>query len=225
MSASADQITLYYWGVPSGGRAGAVIRMMEERKVPFNHVSSRDEMATKVSAFGADGVNIAPPVIQDGTRCLSQSTACSFYIGKKLGFDKGVDDALAFQYLLDIVDWSENNIGKNNENAAALKKFLEGDGGKSRFSAISTAIHNNIKGPYFFGEEPSYVDFFFLQHMDARQDMFDKLKAATGKDFLAEFPKFAVLADGLRALDSYKASKYKPGEFSQEVLDAYVASK
>jgi len=218
---STDKITLYYW--PILGRAGSLIRMMEEKGVPFEHISDKDKMATKSTAFGAaEGINIAPPIIDDGTKCISQSTVCCFYLGKKLGFDQGVDDFLALQYLADIVDLCEGGIGKNNEDATALKKFLEGvDGSPPRFKALAGPVNRNIKGPYFFGDEPSFVDFFLLQHMDGRQDMFDKLQAKTGKDFLDDFPKIKAVMEGLRSLDSYKNSTYKPGTFKQAIIDAY----
>lgn len=219
---SSDKITLYYW--PRFGRAGALIRMMEEKGVPYEHIFLKDEMATKATAFGATGINIAPPIIDDGGKLISQSTACCMYLGKKLGFDKGVDVCLALQYMVDIGDTAEG-IGKNNEDAVLLKKFLEGDDGKpSRWSALAGTVERNIKGKYFVGDEPSYVDFFLLQHFDGRRDMFEKLQARTVKDFLADYPKIKAVLEGLRSLPSYK--NYKgwarlSATFNQAIIDAY----
>jgi glutathione S-transferase len=221
---SSEKITLYYW--PLFARAGALFRMLEEKGVPYEHKSSKEEMAAKASVFGASGVNIAPPIIEDGGAIISQSTACAMYLGKKLGFDKGVDPCLSVQYLLDIVDVFEGGVGKNNEDAGLLKKFMEGDDGKpSRWSAVAGTIERNIQGPYFFGAEPSYVDFFLLQHMDWRKDMFDKLQAKTGKDFLVGYPKMKAVSEGLRSLDSYKNYKGElktTATFNQAVIDAYT---
>mmetsp|Transcript_63282 Transcript_63282/g.184957 ORF Transcript_63282/g.184957 Transcript_63282/m.184957 type:complete len:234 (-) Transcript_63282:38-739(-) len=214
---SSAKITLYYW--PMHFRCGALIYMMEEKGVTYEHVSEKEKMATKATAFGATtGINIAPPIIEDGGKLISQSTACTMYLGKKLGFDKGVDDCFAVQYMADIVDWCEGGIGKNNEDATLLKKFMEG----GRFAVMAGCVERNIKGPYFFGDEPSFVDFFLLQHMDWRKDLFEKLQAATGTDFLGEYPKIKGVAANLRLLPSYKNfSGFKYGSFKQDIVDAY----
>jgi len=83
------------------------------------------------------------------------------------------------------------------------------------------AVERNIKGPYFFGADPSFVDFFLLQHMDGRMDMFEKLQVKTGRDLLVQCPKIKAVIAGLRSLDSYKASTYKVGTFKQAIIDAY----
>lgn len=221
---SSEKVTLYYW--PAFARAGALIRMLEEKGVPYEHKSSKEEMAAKATAFGASGVNIAPPIIEDGGTIISQSVACTMYLGKRLGFDKGADPCLSVQYLLDIVDLIEGGVGKNNEDASLLKKFMEGDGGTpSRWSVLAGTIERNIRGPYFFGAEPSYVDFFLLQHMDWRRDMFDKLQAKTGKDFLGDCPKIKAVCEGLRSLDSYQncKSEFKTtATFDPAIVDAYI---
>mmetsp|Transcript_10503 Transcript_10503/g.17455 ORF Transcript_10503/g.17455 Transcript_10503/m.17455 type:complete len:222 (+) Transcript_10503:65-730(+) len=219
---SSDKITIYYW--PVHFRCGALMYMMEERGVPYEHVSDKVKMAAKATAFGATkGINIAPPILDDGGKLISQSTACTMYLGKKLGFDKDVDDCLAVQYMCDIVDWCELGIGKNNEDPTSLKKFMEG----GRFAVMASCVEHNIKGPYFFGAEPSFVDFFLLQHMDWRKDLFAKLQAKTSKDFLAEYPKIKAVAESLRALPSYRnfSGGYKYGTFKQEIIDAYGSSK
>jgi len=221
----AGSITLYYW--PVHARCGALVAMLEEKGVAYEHVADKAKMPC--AAFGAaDSVNIAPPVIKDGDKLISQSTACTMYLGKRLGFDKGVDDCLALQYLCDIVDWSENGIGKNNEDAFSLKKYMDGvDGQPSRFSIFAGCVERNIQGPYFFGAEPSYVDFFLLQHMDWRQDLFDKLQAVTSTDPLAAYPKIKGVVAGLRTLPSYKNFKggpcggWKYFECKQDIIDAY----
>jgi glutathione S-transferase len=193
--------------------------MLNEKGASYEHVSDRAEMAKFATAFGApNGVNIAPPIIDDNGKFISQSTACTMYLGKKLGFDKGVDDCFAMQYLCDIVDWCEGGIGKNNEDAAALKNFMEG----GRFNAMAGCVERNIKGPFFFGDSPSYVDFFLLQHMDWRKSLLDKLQEKTGKDFLESCPKIKAVVSALRELPSYKSFEIKyGGPFKQEIIDSY----
>ncbi|CAK0860294.1 unnamed protein product [Prorocentrum cordatum] len=177
----AVKVVLYYW--PAFGRAGALFRILEERGVPYEHKSSKKEMAAKASAFGASGVNIAPPIVENGGKLISQCTACAMYLGMTLGFDKGVVPCLEVQYLLDIVDAAEGGIGNNNDDSGLLKQFMEGcDGKPSQWSVLAGTIERNIQGPYFCGAEPSYVDSFLLQHTDWRRDMFDEFQAKTGTD-------------------------------------------
>lgn len=52
-------------------------------------------------------------------------------------------------------------IGTKKQDPAKFKEFLDGvDGKPSRFSLFCAAIERSIKGPYFYGEKPTYVDFF-----------------------------------------------------------------
>ena len=62
--------------------------------------------------------------------------------------------------MADIVDLFENNLGKNTEDGKKFYKFMEG----GRFGQMAGMMERNIVGPYFFGEEKSYVDFFLAQH-------------------------------------------------------------
>merc|ERR1712045_45475 len=120
--------TVYYW--PMLGRAAAQIRMLEAMGTEFVHVSDRAKMAEHAASFGAQNAHsFAPPIVSDGTHSVSQSTASTLFLGEKLGLVEGItSSAFAVQYMADIVDWSENIIGKNNEDAAKLKAVLVGDG-------------------------------------------------------------------------------------------------
>merc|ERR1719326_2176655 len=81
---------------------------------------------------------------------------------------------------MDIVDTFEGGLGKNNEDGDALKKYLA-----SRFKVQMGNLERSIKGPYYFGDAPSPVDFFLCQHLDWRcANVFDPLKAK-GVDCLA----------------------------------------
>lgn len=212
----SDKIILFYH--PIHARCGSLVYMMEAKGVAYEH--EKDKSKFPATAFGdAKGINIAPPILNDGGKLISQSRACTMYLGMKLGFDKDVDVPLSVQYMADIADWCEGGIGKNNEDPAMLKKYMEG----GRYDAFAGCIERNIKGPYFFGDEPSYVDFYLLQNLDWRKDFFEKLQAKTGKDFLAAYPKMKAIAESLRALPWYQnfdgGFKY-PG-MSQAIIDAY----
>ena len=102
------------------------------------------------------------------------------------------------QYLADIVDTFENGVGKNNEHGPTLKKFMEG----GRWAALIGNIERSIKGPFYFGAEPSCVDFFLAAHLDARvASLFEPLKEKHGFDAMASAPKVrsARLRHSLRA--------------------------
>jgi hypothetical protein len=70
---AAEGLTVYYW--PFLGRAGAAIRMLEEKKIPYAHKTEMGELAGVCSAFGAQGGAFAPPVVVDGTLVISQVRA------------------------------------------------------------------------------------------------------------------------------------------------------
>ena len=81
-----------------------------------------------------------------------------------------------------------------------------------------------IKGPYYFGEQPSCVDFFLLQHMDWREaNVFAPLKTK-GIDVMAPYPKITAVVEALKAADGYKnyAGGLKTlGPIKDEVLAAF----
>ena len=90
---------------------------------------------------------------------------------------------------------------------AALKVYLEGDGsGKpSRFTKQATNLSRGIKGPYFFGDSPSYADFFLCQHMDWQDEMcLRRLREEIQLDCFGPYPKIKAVVEGIRNLDSYK---------------------
>jgi hypothetical protein len=65
--------------------------------------------------------------------------------------------------MADIIDFFELNIAKAiGEGGASLKALLEGD----RFKKMACNLSGAIQGPFFYGSEPSYVDFLLCQAMD-----------------------------------------------------------
>ena len=60
-------------------------------------------------------------------------------------------------------------------------------------------------GPYYFGGEPSAVDFFLLAHLDFRfAGLFERLQKQTGVDYFKKYPKVKAVAEQLRAFPAYK---------------------
>jgi len=215
-------IEIYYW--PFLVRGASLVRMLEHTKTPYKYISDKAQMATVCSAFGAtSGDTFAPPVVKDGDYLVSQSVASCLYLGKKLGLTPpGYDDFKAIQYCSDIVDAFEGGVGKNNEDGAALKKYLTGE----RFKAQLSNLERAIQGPFYFGAEPSAVDFFLLQHMDWRDgSLFTPLKDR-GLDALAPYPKVCGVHAALKATDAYKGYSGGlplPGPIKDEILDAAAA--
>jgi hypothetical protein len=202
--AAQSPITVYYW--PMFGRAGSVIRMLEHGKHPYTVASSFDEISAVCSAFGCDANDVfAPPVVRDGDLLISQSTACCLHVGQKLNLCDGITStAKAMQYMSDIVDLFELGLTAGlpgGKGAADVKAFLTGD----RFPKVVANLQRGIKGPFFFGEEPTFVDFFLCNHMDwAEATLLNRLKESKGVDAFAPFEKLMGVVEGIRGLDSYK---------------------
>lgn len=221
-------IKVYYW--PMLARGAALVRMLEHTGTPYEHISDRAEMAKVCSSFGAHSTTFAPPVIVDGDYTIAQSGAATLYLGNKLGLTpEGYDQFKATQYVLDIVDTFEGGIGKNNEDGATLKSYLTGP----RFASQMGNVERSIAGPFFFGAEPSAVDFFLLMHLDMRTtSIFGPLRERFGFDALAAFPKVAGVYAALQATDAYKnyaagGSKYTNlphylGPLKEEILAAFA---
>lgn len=114
------------------------------------------------------------------------------------------DDIKALQYLGDMVDIMEGGvITAYDKGSDAFKKFLEGE----RLAKLLANLEKGVRGPYWFGNAPTYVDFFWtniVDFYDAR--IFDRLEAEFGvKHFYAAYPKLEGVLNAIRSLDSYKA--------------------
>lgn len=218
-------ITVYYH--PKMIRAASLVRMLEHTKTPYEFVSDLQEMAKVCATWGADTDTFAPPVVKDGEYLISQSTASCLYLGKRLGLmPAAYDHFKAVQYCADIVDTFEGGIGANNEAGDTLKKYVE----SPRFNNQMMIIERAIKGPFYFGDEPSAVDFFLLQHLDWRTtSLFAPLKEKYGVDLLAPYPKMVGVQAALQAADGYKnfaSSKYSGlkmvGPIKDEILSVFA---
>jgi len=216
-------LKIYYW--PMLARGASLVRMLEHTGTPYEYVSDRASISAVASCMGAAADVFAPPIVVDGDYTLSQSVACCIYIGNKVGLNpkcQAFDSFKATQYLVDVIDAFEDRrgFGGNNEHGPTLKKFLEGE----RWANLMGNIERSIKGPYYFGDEPSCCDFFLLQALDWREPTFEKLKAKLGVDPMAPFPKAVAVAAALRASPGYV--NYKGGlkmmsAVKDEIVDSY----
>ena len=176
-------------------------------------------LAGVASAFGAGARDtFAPPIVVDGGKTYSQSTACATWAGRKCGLADGVDDIKAMQILSDMVDVFEGGIaGALGKESAAAKDFLESD----RLKKLMNNLENGIQGPFWFGDKPTYVDFFACNMMDwCNYTFLDRLESEFGATPMAEFGKFAAVVAGIRALDSYKVSTKPIATENFKVKDA-----
>jgi len=212
-------ITVYYW--PIYARNIAVLRILDYTNTPYEYVSARDKMAALCGCMGAESTTFAPPVVVDGDNVISQSIACTMYLGKKLLLmPEGFDEYKGLQFCLDCVDVFENGFGKNNEHGPTLKNYLSGD----RWKMLMGNLERQIKGPYIFGDKPSPADFFLTQHMEWRTNtFFEPLKAKYGIDLLAAYPKLCGVRDAVQALSTYKPELNLNimGMTKDEILDEF----
>jgi len=183
------------------GRALPLLRMLAEAKVAYEWTMVNELLSCK----GSETTNFAPPVVVDGANTISQTAACCMYVGKKCGFDKvgkhKVDDCVAVQYMLDVVDLSTELLKKKG-SMVELKEFFEGD----RFKAWMGNIERSIQGPFYFGADRSYVDFFLaaqLEILDAQV-----LNALAEKvQPLDVYPKITAVKAGITGLESFALDK------------------
>jgi len=118
----------------------------------------------------------------------------------------GVDEYKTMQILSDLIDTFEGGLGKAAETGAACKEFLEGD----RFKKFMSNIERNIKGPFFFGEKPSVVDFVLVALVDsADAASLAHVWTKTGSTAWSSYAKIDGVIAGIRALESYKALNAK----------------
>jgi len=197
-------IVIKYW--PILARGAGLFRMCVEKDVPFDHQT--DMAGFGAALFGADSANLAPPILIDGDLTISQSSACHMYLGKKLGFTAGIntleDEARALQYMGDLsdlhADCQEAAIaGKASKDVAALQAYLTGD----RYKSTLRAIEKCVKGPYYFGSEPSYMDFYadcYLCMLEGK--WLGPLIPKSGDTIEMYAPKLKAAVAGVRALPS-----------------------
>ena len=189
-------------------RASGLFRMCAEAGIEWELVT--DTQKEDSALFGASTLNLAPPIIKDDQMTLSQSVACHTYLGGKLGFDKGIPlPELALQYILDLDDLHNELKGAAiagvvSKDVKALREYLEGD----RYKTHLATINRQIKGPFYFGNDPTYVDFFAVSMFEMCEGRWlNVLKDKAGDTINEHAPKLRLVLDEIRGLQS--ASKLK----------------
>ena len=195
-------LQIKYWGILA--RASGLFRMLEEAGVEYEYI--KDKALMNCALFGGESTNLAPPVITDGDVTLSQAPACFQYLGNKLGFNEGIDvPEIAMQYILDLNDlfdslFKESSKGRENNDVEALQAYMTGD----RYQRHLAAINRSIKGPYYFGDKPTYVDFATVSYFDMLDGSLEPLKEKSGDTVAKYAPKLRAVLDNIRALESAK---------------------
>jgi len=201
-------VVVYYWGGMLG-RSSAAQRMLTQAGVSYEVKSDFGEIAQKSAVFGAQGTNFAPPIVADGDQVISQSIAVAMHVGQKCGFDKGISSMpKAIQFMMDIFDFI-GELSTASKSAADLHAFLNGKPGSSgggRATMWLSMLERAVAGPLFFGEEPTFVDFFLAQSFDWHSAVtFAPLEKAGGKNVLKDYPYLAYAWEGVKGLDKVKA--------------------
>ena len=145
------------------GRAGPALRMLAEAGVEVAHESTFPKIASVSAAFGAQTDTFAPPILVDGDNVICQSVAVAHYVGSKYGFPAPAgQESRGLMLSNAIIDLMENGLQTNAKDPTKIKAYLYGaDGKPARFALMAGALERAVKGPFFFGEKPSYVDFIW----------------------------------------------------------------
>ena len=128
--------------------------------------------------------------------------------------------------MLDFLDFTEEFNNKRKEGAAAFKEFMAGP----RWAGWLSHIERSIQGPYFYGEKPSYVDYYVGSAFEMGPNTFQRLvrdKEGMG-DMFAAAPKLkAVAAATITKELTAKIDKAMLPDFlgpTQEEIDSYGPS-
>ena len=108
--------------------------------------------SNKIHSDGSEGFTdmFAPPILHDHATDfhLSQSVACTLYLGTKLGFAEHVPSvAKSVQHLNDLQDLNTELTALEQLSAAAeMPPFVEG----GRLDAWLDTIERSIVGPWYY---------------------------------------------------------------------------
>jgi hypothetical protein len=214
---SSMVITIHYW--PMLARASGLFRMCAEADVEWEHATDAKQM--NYALAGALTSNLAPPIIRDGQVTISQGIACHTYLGNKFGFDKDIPfPELALQYMNDLNDVHDGMAAAYTKGEAAkdvkdLQEYIEGD----RYKIHLATINRQIKGPFYFGNEPTYVDFYASSIFEMCEGRWlNPLIDKTGDTLNAHAPKLQLMLEKIRGLGSASKLKDIPPIFPSRVL-------
>ena len=183
--------------------------MFAERNVEYVHETDSKKMDLVFvgdECASTTSTNLAPPCIVDGDTIVSQNIPVHVYVGKRLGFKSyNVDSEVMLQFMCDLDDLHSEMrrahvAGQEGNDVVALKKYLTGD----RFLSHIKSIDRSIRGdPYYFSDQPTYVDFIAVGYFDMMETIIlGPLSSHTGLDFLADAPKLKGVLTAIRGLPS-----------------------
>lgn len=189
-------------------------------------------------ARGKVALQMSPPVLVDQTEskegfAISQTGAILNYLGRKYNmYPEGQphDKALAEQYILDQQDFYNNMWGPGGHQTSAdyaakaviLKKFVYNKEHGKLHLWLGT-INRQIKGPFYFGKKPTYVDFALVGVLSVFTDMHRETIKVLGKDPVEAYPKIAQLRNELKkGRDGYSYSKVQKLCNATRVKEEYV---
>merc|ERR1711964_511590 len=108
-------------------------------------------------------------------------------------------------------------MGRQVEN---LKKFIAVDG---KLHLWLGTINRQIKGPFYFGKEPTYVDFALVGVLDAVADFQRATFDVLGKDPVEMYAKVAKIRSELKkGREGYSYAKVQKLCSGARWKDAYV---
>ena len=120
----------------------------------------------------------------------------------------------AVQYMNDLQDFALETFSNAldfGDDPTSLRAFIEG----GRMASFMANIEHSIAGPFYFGDEPSYVDYYLLGKFDWEIDsvcltpLTAKL-AEKGFDLYAKAPKIRKILDALRSTPAYSTEHPYP---------------
>jgi glutathione S-transferase len=193
---------------------------------------AKAERAAEI-AKGKVALQMSPPVLIDQTESkeftISQTAAILNYLGRKYNMypdDQAHNHARAEQYILDQQDFFGSMTGKGRAPKKSHAEWLisrasESDPSKQtkllefvrkdehgKLHLWLGTINRQIKGPFYFGEKPTYVDFALMGVLSAFTDYHRETIKVLGKDPVEEYAKVAKIRKELKkGRDGYSYAK------------------
>jgi hypothetical protein len=202
-----DEIIVTYWPM-RGPAAGAVFLMLDYAKIPYVRKTSYHDLAKVCSNFGGPFDTFAPPVVQYGSLLYSQPIVVILWAARRAGLTPhSADDELkAIQYIADLIDIFEVEIGRLISNMNKGGKVFK-EQAFNILPKLMRTLERGIKGPFWYGDKPTFVDFFATNIFDFYcVCFFNRLESEFGVNLFIANDKFLGVVDAIRSLDSYKAN-------------------
>ena len=169
-TAKLDQLQIYMlqhdWCEMYHG--GAIMAMCADSTITAQCeiIYNRTLLSKKAAARSSEGDTFAVPIIVNPRTgfAISQSVAATQFVGEHLGFAASVTNGpKAMQYLLDLRDFviQLQLATYGMEPEEVVQRFSE-KYATGRFDLWLENFERSIEGPFFFGADRTYVDFFLL---------------------------------------------------------------